>query len=127
MAVRVCYEVVHMQDQSPTIIRRTSHTISRSLLSPNALRIMYRLRDNGFTAFLVGGSVRDLLIGRTPKDFDIATDATPAEIKRVFRNCRLVGRRFRLAHIHFKDEVIEVATFAKVAIWLNLILKSLTL
>ncbi|MBP1728603.1 MAG: pcnB [Deltaproteobacteria bacterium] len=74
---------------------------------------MYRLRDNGFTAFLVGGSVRDLLIGRTPKDFDIATDATPAEIKRVFRNCRLVGRRFRLAHIHFKDEVIEVATFRK--------------
>lgn len=74
---------------------------------------MYRLRDNGFTAFLVGGSVRDLLIGRTPKDFDIATDATPAEIKKVFRNCRLVGRRFRLAHIHFKDEVIEVATFRK--------------
>ena len=113
MAVRVCYELVQMQDQSPTIIRRSSHNISRSLISPNALRIMYRLRDNGFTAFLVGGSVRDLLIGRTPKDFDIATDATPAEIKKVFRNCRLVGRRFRLAHIHFKDEVIEVATFRK--------------
>ena len=74
---------------------------------------MYRLRDSGFKGFLVGGSVRDLLIGRTPKDFDLATDATPAEIKKLFRNCRLVGRRFRLAHIHFKDEVIELATFRK--------------
>lgn len=113
MTVRVCYELVQMQDQTPTIIRRPSHTISRSLISPNALRIMYRLRDNGYTAFLVGGSVRDLLIGRTPKDFDLATNATPAEIKKLFRNCRLVGRRFRLAHLHFKDEVIEVATFRK--------------
>lgn len=74
---------------------------------------MYRLRDNGYRAFLVGGSVRDLLLGRTPKDFDLATDATPSEIKRLFRNCRLVGRRFRLAHIHFKDEIIELATFRK--------------
>lgn len=81
------------------------------MISPNALRIMYRLRDNGFKACLVGGSVRDLLIDRAPKDFDIVTDATPSEIKRLFRNCRLVGRRFRLAHLHFKDEVIEVATF----------------
>jgi poly(A) polymerase len=74
---------------------------------------MYRLRDNGYKAFLVGGSVRDLLIERTPKDFDLATDATPAEIKKLFRNCRLVGRRFRLAHLHFKDEIIELATFRK--------------
>lgn len=74
---------------------------------------MYRLRDNGYKAFLVGGSVRDLLLGRTPKDFDLATDATPAEIKKLFRNCRLIGRRFRLAHLHFKDEIIEVATFRK--------------
>ena len=74
---------------------------------------MYRLHDNGYRAFLVGGSVRDLMIGRIPKDFDLATDATPAEIKKLFRNCRLVGRRFRLAHIHFRDEVIEVATFRK--------------
>lgn len=72
---------------------------------------MYRLRDNGFTARLVGGAVRDLLVGRTPKDFDIVTDATPEQIKRLFRNCRLVGRRFRLAHLHFRDEIIEVATF----------------
>jgi poly(A) polymerase len=74
---------------------------------------MYRLRDNGYKAFLVGGSVRDLLLERTPKDFDLATDATPTEIKKLFRNCRLIGRRFRLAHLHFKDEIIELATFRK--------------
>lgn len=102
-----------MQPRTPLTIRRSGHNISRSLISPNALRILYRLRDNGFKAFLVGGSVRDLLLERTPKDFDLATDATPAEIKKLFRNCRLVGRRFRLAHLHFKDEIIEVATFRK--------------
>ena len=72
---------------------------------------MYRLRDNGFIARLVGGAVRDILIGKVPKDFDIVTDATPEQIRRLFRNCRLVGRRFRLAHLHFKDEIIEVSTF----------------
>jgi len=102
-----------MHVHPPATIRRSSHNISRSLISPNALRIMYRLRDNGYKAFLVGGSVRDLLLERTPKDFDLATDATPAEIKRLFRNCRLIGRRFRLAHLHFKDEIIELATFRK--------------
>lgn len=102
-----------MRPCTPLTIRRSNHNISRSLISPNALRILYRLRDNGFKAFLVGGSVRDLLLERTPKDFDLATDATPAEIKKLFRNCRLVGRRFRLAHLHFKDEIIEVATFRK--------------
>jgi len=102
-----------MQTHIPKTIKRASHNISRSLISPNALRIMYRLHENGYKAFLVGGSVRDLLIGRTPKDFDLATDATPPEIKKLFRNCRLVGRRFRLAHLHFKDEIIEVATFRK--------------
>lgn len=98
---------------APLTIRRSGHNISRSLISPNALKILYRLRDNGYQAFMVGGSVRDLLLERTPKDFDLATDATPAEIKKLFRNCRLVGRRFRLAHLHFKDEIIEVATFRK--------------
>lgn len=102
-----------MHLHTPITIRRSNHNISRNLISPNALRILYRLRDNGFKAFLVGGSVRDLLLERTPKDFDLATDATPAEIKKLFRNCRLVGRRFRLAHLHFKDEIIEVATFRK--------------
>ena len=81
------------------------------MLSPNALRVLYRLKDNGFIAYLVGGCVRDLLLGREPKDFDIVTDATPGQIKRLFRNCRLVGRRFRLAHLHFADEIIEVSTF----------------
>lgn len=107
----MCYEISRMQATTPHIIGRSSHIISRKLLSPNALRIMYRLRDNGFTACLVGGAVRDILIGKVPKDFDIVTDATPEQIKRLFRNCRLVGRRFRLAHLHFKDEIIEVATF----------------
>jgi len=100
-----------MKSAKPRIISRSEHNISRQLVSPNALRVLYRLRDSGFTACLVGGCVRDLLLGREPKDFDIATDATPAEIRKIFRNCRLVGRRFRLAHIHFRDEIIEVATF----------------
>jgi poly(A) polymerase len=100
-----------MKTGQPIIIKRAEHNISRQLVSPNALRVLYRLRDNGYTACLVGGCVRDLLLGREPKDFDIATNATPGELKRIFRNCRLVGRRFRLAHIHFRDEIIEVATF----------------
>jgi poly(A) polymerase len=92
-------------------IARQEHGISRTLMSPNALHVLYRLKDNGFVAYLVGGCVRDLLLGREPKDFDVVTNATPGEVKRMFRNCRLVGRRFRLAHIHFKEELIEVATF----------------
>ena len=77
----------------------------------NALHTVCRLRDNGFTAYLVGGCVRDLLLERTPKDFDIATNASPGQIKRLFRNCRLIGRRFRLAHLHFQKEILEVSTF----------------
>jgi len=95
----------------PRIIPRSEHAISRSHISPNALRVLYRLRDAGFMAFLVGGCVRDLLIGIEPKDFDVATDALPEEVRRLFRNCRLVGRRFRLAHVFFGRETIEVATF----------------
>jgi poly(A) polymerase len=96
---------------TPRIIPRSEHAISRSHISPNALRVLYRLRDGGFMAFLVGGCVRDLLIGIEPKDFDVATDALPEQVKRLFRNCRLVGRRFRLAHVFFGQEIIEVATF----------------
>ena len=92
-------------------ISRQEHGISRKLMNPNALRILYRLRDNGFVGYLVGGCVRDLLLGREPKDFDVVTNATPNELKRMFRNCRLIGRRFRLAHLHYQDEIIEVATF----------------
>ena len=96
---------------TPRIIPRSEHAISRSHISPNALRVLYRLRDAGFKAFLVGGCVRDLLLGLEPKDFDVATDALPEQVKREFRNCRLVGRRFRLAHVFFGREIIEVATF----------------
>jgi poly(A) polymerase len=96
---------------APRIIPRSEHSVSRSHISPNALRVLYRLRDAGFTGFLVGGCVRDLLLGLEPKDFDVATDALPEQVKRLFRNCRLVGRRFRLAHVFFGREIIEVATF----------------
>lgn len=100
-----------MEQITPLIIPRPEHTISRSRLSPNAVQALYRLKRQGFTAYLVGGCVRDLLLGREPKDFDLVTDATPGQVKRLFRNCRLVGRRFRLAHLHFADEIVEVATF----------------
>lgn len=96
---------------APRIIPRKEHPLSRKLISPNALRTLYRLHNRGFIAYLVGGCVRDLLLERTPKDFDIATNATPSQIRRLFRNCFLVGRRFRLAHLHFQDEILEVATF----------------
>jgi poly(A) polymerase len=95
----------------PKVIPRAEHSISRAHISPNALRVLYRLKDAGFHAFLVGGCVRDLLLGMEPKDFDVATDALPEQVKRLFRNSRLVGRRFRLAHVFFGQEIIEVATF----------------
>ncbi len=100
-----------MSPIQPTIIPRSEHSISRKWISPNALRVLYRLKEQGYLAYLVGGGVRDLLLGREPKDFDIATDARPHEVKKAFRNCRLIGRRFRLAHVHFHNEIIEVATF----------------
>jgi poly(A) polymerase len=93
------------------IIPRDGHPISRSKISPEALRVLYRLREAGFQAFLVGGCVRDLMLGLEPKDFDVATDALPEQVKGLFRNCRLIGRRFRLAHVYFGREIIEVATF----------------
>jgi len=93
------------------IIPRSEHSISRSGISPNALRVLYRLREGGFQAFLVGGCVRDLLLGIEPKDFDVATDALPEEVRKLFRNCRLIGRRFRLAHVYYGRDIIEVATF----------------
>lgn len=93
------------------IVPRNSHSISRRDISENALKVLYRLHKSGFRAYLVGGGVRDILLGLKPKDFDVVTNAKPEEIKRLFRNCRLVGRRFRLAHIIFGRDVIEVATF----------------
>jgi poly(A) polymerase len=95
----------------PEIIPRSEHSVSRADISEYALKVLYRLKKAGFAAYLVGGSVRDLLLRHQPKDFDVATDATPEEVKKLFRNCRLIGRRFRLAHVHFGREIIEVATF----------------
>ena len=95
----------------PTIIPRPDHIISRSNISDNALTVLRRLKKAGFDAHLVGGGVRDLLLGREPKDFDVVTDALPEEVRDTFRNCRLIGRRFRLAHVHFGRDIIEVATF----------------
>ncbi len=95
----------------PLVIPRDRHTISRANISGNALKVLHRLSKAGYEAYLVGGGVRDLLLGREPKDFDIATDADPEEVRHLFRNCRLIGRRFRLAHVHFGPEIIEVATF----------------
>ncbi|WP_207918071.1 MULTISPECIES: polynucleotide adenylyltransferase PcnB [Sodalis] len=100
------------EDRRPlTIIPRDQHSISRKEISENALKVLYRLNKAGYEAYLVGGGVRDLLLGRKPKDFDITTNATPEQMRKLFRNCRLVGRRFRLAHVMFGPEIIEVATF----------------
>ena len=93
------------------VVPRAEHCISRKQIDENTLKVLYRLRRHGYQAYLVGGGVRDLLLERQPKDFDVATDATPEQVKGVFRNCRLIGRRFRLAHVHFGREIIEVATF----------------
>ncbi len=99
----------------PLIIPRSEHSISRSAISSNALKVLYRLKEAGYQGFLVGGAVRDLLLGIKPKDFDVATNALPEEVRQVFRNCRLVGRRFRLAHVYFGSDTIEVATFRAAA------------
>ena len=101
-------------DPAPRVRPRSQHPISRKQIDPDALKVLYRLSSTGHKAYLVGGSVRDLLLSRTPKDFDIGTDATPQAVRRLFRNCRLIGRRFRLAHILFPGgKVVEVATFRK--------------
>ncbi|WP_196139461.1 polynucleotide adenylyltransferase PcnB [Aliikangiella sp. G2MR2-5] len=93
------------------VLERSQHQVSRNNMSPNALKVLYRLNNAGYEAYLVGGGVRDMMLGLKPKDFDIATSATPEQVARLFKNCRLIGRRFRLAHILFGREVIEVATF----------------
>ena len=97
----------------PTVISRADHSISRDQIDPDALKVLYRLRKFDHQAYLVGGGVRDLLLGRAPKDFDIGTSAHPNEVKRIFRNCWIIGRRFRLAHVKFGPKTIEVATFRR--------------
>ncbi len=97
----------------PVVVPRAEHAISRKSIDPDALKVLYRLHQNNYAAYLVGGSVRDLLLGRRPKDFDIGTSAHPYQVKRLFRNCWIIGRRFRLAHVRFGPKTIEVATFRR--------------
>jgi len=97
----------------PRILARPEHSISRKAIHPDALKVLYRLSRAGHVAYLVGGGVRDLLLGREPKDFDVATDARPNEVRRLFRNSRIIGRRFRLVHVLFRGHVVEVSTFRR--------------
>src|SRR6476646_5019047 len=97
----------------PTIVPRSQHTLSRRDVDPDALKVLYRLHEHNYIAYLVGGSVRDLLLQRRPKDFDIGTSAHPHQVKKLFRNCWIIGRRFRLAHVRFGTKTIEVATFRR--------------
>lgn len=105
-----------MNSDTPKVYPRNDHCVSRADIDTDALKIMYRLVRHGYKAYLVGGGVRDLLLGKKPKDFDIATDATPRKIKNLFRNCRIIGRRFKLAHVYFRNQkIIEVSTFRDVS------------
>jgi len=101
---------------SHSIIPRADHPISRSHISPNAVKVLYKLKDAGFAAYLVGGGVRDLLLNQAPKDFDVATDAHPEQVRKIFKNSRIIGRRFQLVHVFFGPEIIEVSTFRANAI-----------
>ena len=100
---------------APRILSRPEHNLSRKNIDPDALKVLYRLKNSGFVAYLVGGGVRDLLLERQPKDFDIGTSAHPQQVRKLFRNCFIVGRRFRLAHVRFGRKVVEVSTFRKAA------------
>src|SRR3954447_22362854 len=97
----------------PTVIARSEHAISRRDIDPDALKVLYRLHEHNYVAYLVGGSVRDLLLGRRPKDFDVGTSAHPHQVKKLFRNYWIIGRRFRLAHVKFGPKTIKVATFRR--------------
>src|SRR5499425_2359920 len=97
----------------PRVVPREEHCVSRRDIDPDALKVLYRLRQAEHIAYLVGGGVRDLLLGRHPKDFDIGTSAHPYQVKKLFRNCWIIGRRFRLAHVRFGTHTIEVATFRR--------------
>jgi len=101
------------ETNDPRILDRSEHSISRKRIESNALKVLYRLSRSGYKGYLVGGSVRDLMLGRQPKDFDAATDAKPNQVRRLFRNSRIIGRRFRLVHVFFHDGIIELATFRR--------------
>ncbi|HIE5949451.1 TPA: polynucleotide adenylyltransferase PcnB, partial [Burkholderia cepacia] len=98
-------------NHEPTVVPASVHGINPALISKNAVRVTDTLQQAGFRAFIVGGAVRDLLLGIAPKDFDVATDATPTEVQRLFRRARLIGRRFQIVHVQFGQELIEVSTF----------------
>ncbi|HEY5734796.1 MAG TPA: polynucleotide adenylyltransferase PcnB, partial [Gammaproteobacteria bacterium] len=100
-----------INNHTPIVIPRSEHGISRSNISENALKVLYRLNKAGYAAYLVGGAVRDLLLGRHPKDFDVATDASPEEVHRLFRNSRVIGRRFKIVHVRYGRDIVEVTTF----------------
>jgi poly(A) polymerase len=103
-------------EHQPLIIKRSQHSISRKNIDPDALKVLYRLHRHGFTAYLVGGSVRDLQVGRTPKDFDVGTDARPSQVRKLFGNSRIIGKRFRLVQVFFRGgKIIEVSTFRRLA------------
>lgn len=106
-----CFRRPQQAEGEPLLIARPDHCISRKAISPAALKVLYRLKNAGHAAYLVGGGVRDMLIGVKPKDFDVATDAHPDTVRQIFRNSRLIGRRFRLVHVYFPGEIIEVSTF----------------
>ncbi len=115
-------DAVEPQSSPPVVLPRSEHPVSRKLIDPDALWILRRLRREGYLAYLVGGAVRDLMLGREPKDFDVGTNARPSEIRRLFRNCRLIGRRFRIVHVYFRrkgqpEKIIEVSTFRGRATW----------
>lgn len=105
------YDKVSLLRPRPLIVPSEEHNISTKNISDGALKVLYRLKNAGYAGYLVGGGVRDLLLGREPKDFDVVTDATPGQIRELFRNSRLIGRRFRLAHVRFGEEIVEVSTF----------------
>jgi poly(A) polymerase len=109
-------EVTPPEHRAPRILSRPEHNVSRKNIDPDALRVLYRLKNAGFVAYLVGGGVRDLLLERPPKDFDIGTTAHPQQVRKLFRNCFIVGRRFRLAHVRFGRKVVEVSTFRKASL-----------
>jgi poly(A) polymerase len=102
-------------NDSPRILPRSEHTLSRRNIDPDALKVLYRLKSHDYVAYLVGGGVRDLLLGRKPKDFDIGTSAHPQQVKKLFRNCFIIGRRFRLCHVRFGQKAVEVSTFRRQA------------
>lgn len=105
---KICATKTH---KKPTIIAHSEHGLASSQISKNALTVLHKLHESDYAAYLVGGCIRDILLGIKPKDFDVVTNARPEQIRALFRNCRLIGRRFRLAHVYFGGEIIEVSTF----------------